>query len=226
MKYAVLTVVGLLSGAAAGVGIGCEGSNKLDVVNEEGANAQHANLPSIPAIPPPPAPVTYPDGAFSVYGVRHVAARNWSKQVRVRGYITKVYTPFVPGTNPPRVCGERDRCLEEKPHVYIADTATEADPERLMMVTGYANYQSELDDARRAAASGHAPTAPGSPALATAGLTHAIPTDFNEGAQVTVTGTLARRAGNGEADSNGLVDYGSHVTNTPAPAPPPGHGHH
>jgi hypothetical protein len=147
MKYAVMAVAGVLVGGAAALGIGCEPTNKLDVSVEEGPSAPHPNLPAVPTLPPPPAPVTYPDGAYSIYGVRHVAARNWSKQVRVRGYIAKVYVPMVPGVNPPRVCGERDHCLEEKPHIYIADTAGETDPEKLMMVTGHA---SSVGDRRRA----------------------------------------------------------------------------
>jgi len=39
------------------------------------------------------------------------------------------------------------------------------------------------------------------------------------GAEVVVTGTLSRRAANGQADSNGLLEYNSHTPVTPAPPP-------
>jgi hypothetical protein len=138
----------------------------------------------------------------------------------VRGFITHAYVPMVPNARPPRVCLERDRCLEDKPHVFIADTATETDPEKLMMVTGYAAFQSDIETARTQARSGH-PVGEGNPALAAAGLTRPVPTDFYDGAQITVTGAFMRRAANGQADSNGLLDYQRHVTITPSPLAPP-----
>lgn len=215
MKYAVMAAAGLVMGVAAALGVGCEPQSRLTVVVEEGAQAPHANLPAVPNLPPPPYPVQYPDSAFSIYGVRHTAARNWSKQVTVRGWIVKVYVPYVPNTRPPRVCAERDHCDELKPHVFIADAQTETDPEKQMMVTGFAGFQSDIDEARTAARSGHA-VGEGNPALAAAGLTHAVPVDLYEGAQITVTGNFTRRAANGHADSNGLIEYVRHVTVTPS----------
>ncbi|MEI8256137.1 MAG: hypothetical protein WCJ30_10750, partial [Deltaproteobacteria bacterium] len=155
MKYAVMAAAGLLMGVSVALGIGCEGESRLTVVMEEGAQAPRANLPSVPTLPPPPYPVQYPDGAFSIYGIRHMAARNWTKQVTVRGWVVKVYVPFVPNSRPQRVCTERDRCDELKPHVFIADAQNEQDPEKQMMVTGFAGFQSEIDDARLAAAHAH-----------------------------------------------------------------------
>jgi hypothetical protein len=203
------------------LGVGCGGESRVNAVVEEGEHAPRVNLPAVPTLPPPPHPVEVSPGIYSVYGVRHQAARNWTKEVRVRGYIARAYVPIVPGSRPPRVCTERDRCLEEKPHVFIADTPNEQDPERLMMVTGYANFQSEIEEARLAARRGGAAPGAGNPALAEAGLTRTIPTDFYEGAQVTVTGYFKRRADNGQADSNGLLDYRSHETNQPSPQAPP-----
>jgi hypothetical protein len=159
-----------------------------------------------------------------VYGVRHEGARNWNRPVTVRGYIVHVYVPMVQeGNRPPRVCRPNE-CNEERPHVYIADTANEQDPEKRMMVTGYATFQAEIDDARRAAASGRTATAQNTGGLPTPGRT--IPTDFNQGAQITVTGTFTRRASNGQADSNGLVEYQRHTTNQPAPAQAAAAPHH
>ena len=59
---------------AMALGMGCEGESKLNVVVEEGANAPHVNLPSVPTLPPPP-PTNHTDGSMTVYGVRHLAAR-------------------------------------------------------------------------------------------------------------------------------------------------------
>jgi hypothetical protein len=220
MKHGVLALFGLVAGTGLALGVGCSGESKLDVVIEEGASAPRVQLPSVPTLPPSPYPVTYAPGIYSVYGARHQAARNWNKEIRVRGYIAKVYTPIVPGSRPPRVCTERDHCNEEKPHIFIADTPNEQDPERLMMVTGYASFQSDIDAARLAARRGGANPAAGNPALAAAGLTRPVPVDFYEGAQITVTGILKRRADNGHADSNGLLDYRSHETNQPSPQAP------
>lgn len=216
-----LAIAGLVFGTVAALGIGCEGESKLTVTVEEGATAPHVNLPAVPTLPPPP-PVRQPDGSFTIYGVRHEALRNpsemYSKQQRVHGFIVSLYVPRVEeGARRGEICNERDRCNEERPHVYIADARNERDPQRMMMVTGYATFQYEIDDARRAARSGHAPAAP--PPGAPPGLQRSIPTDFDEGAEVVVTGTLSRRAANGQADSNGLLEYNSHTTVTPAPPP-------
>jgi len=216
MKKAILASMGIFAGAVALSAAGCEGRSKIEFVIEEGANAPHANLPAVPTLPPPPYPERHPDGAFSIWGVRHRAAQNWGHQVTVKGWIVRVYVPYVPNTNPPRVCGERDHCNEEKPYVFIADAQNEQDPTAQLMITGYAGFQSEIDDARREARSGHppAPSPPGAP------QPPVMPIDFYEGAQISVTGNFARRAANGHADSNGLIEYARYTTITPSPNAP------
>ena len=109
-------------------------------------------------------------------------------------------------------------------HVYIADDRTERDPAKMMMVTGYATFQHEVDAARHDAATGHQPT-PAQQQMIAQGLVKPVPSDFDEGAEVVVTGTLVRRAANGQADSAGLLDYASHQTVTPAPPPANGARH-
>ncbi len=226
MKQGLLAAISLALGVTAALATGCEGESKLNVVVEEGANAPHVNLPAVPTLPPPP-PARHSDGSFTVYGVRHEALRNpaemFSKQQRVHGFIVSVYVPRVAeGPRRGEVCTERDHCTEERPHVYIADTRTERDPQRMMMVTGYAMFQYEIDEAKRAARAGHPPSAQ-QQQMQQAGLQRSIPTDFDEGAEVVVTGTLSRRAANGQADSNGLLEYVSHTTVAPAPPPAPAH---
>lgn len=220
MRQGLLAIAGLVFGATAALAVGCDGESKLNVVVEEGANAPHVNLPNVPTLPPPP-PARAADGAFTIYGVRHESLRApaemFTKQHRVRGFIVSAYVPRVAeGPRRGEICTERDRCNEERPHVYIADNRTERDPQRMMMVTGYATFQYEIDDAKRAARNNRpAPAQPGQ----MPGMQRTIPTDFDEGAEVVVTGTLSRRAANGQADSNGLLEYNSHTTVTPAPPP-------
>ena len=226
MRHGLLAAFGLVLGVTAVLATGCEGESKLTVVVEEGASAPNVNLPAVPTLPPPP-PARAADGAYTIYGVRHDALRNpgemFTKQQRVHGFIVSQYIPRVAdGPRRGEVCTERDRCTEERPHVYIADTRGERDPQRMMMVTGYAMFQYEIDDAKRAARNARPPT-PQQQQQAAAGLTHPVPTDFDEGAEVVVTGTLSRRAANGQADSNGLLEYISHTTVTPAPPPPNAH---
>ena len=203
---------------AMALGMGCEGESKLNVVVEEGANAPHVNLPSVPTLPPPP-PTNHTDGSMTVYGVRHLAARDpnlWSHQQRVHGFIVQVYVARNERGQP---CTERDRCTEERPHVYIADTRDERDTSKWMQVTGYATFQYEIEQARTAARNHRPAPAPAAPAVP--GAERVIPADFDEGAEVVVTGNFTRRAANGQADSNGLLEYSSHVTVPPAPPPTP-----
>lgn len=230
MRLGLLTTAAFVSGVIAALGMGCQGESKLNVVVEEGAAAPHVNLPAVPTLPPPP-PARHTDGSLTIYGVRHEALRApadmFSKQQRVHGFVVSVYTPrVVDGPRRGQICTERDRCTEERPHIYIADNRGERDPQRMMMVTGYAMFQYEIDDAKRVARQHPTPAAPApTPANpnAAALAPRTIPTDLDEGAEVVVTGTLSRRASNGQADSNGLLEYVSHTTVTPAPPPPNAH---
>ncbi len=217
MKHGWMALVGLGLGAMAAATIGCEGESKLNVVTEEGATAPHVNLPTVPTLPAPP-PINHSDGSFTIYGVRHQSTRDsnlWNKQQRVHGFIVSVYTARNPRGLP---CTEADRCVEERPHIYISDNRAERDPAKMMMVTGYATFQHEIETARRDARTGRQPTAAQQAQIA-AGLVKPVPADFDEGAEVVVTGNFTRRAANGQADSNGLLEYTSHTTTTPAPPP-------
>jgi len=186
-----MAAAGLVLGATLALGIGCEPESKLNVVVEEGQNALHVNLPAVPTLPPPP-PANHPDGAFTIYGVRHAALRDpslFTKQQRVRGFIVSVYTPRVEeGPRRGQVCTQRDRCNEERPRVYIADARTErkrrpvqpADPaqhrrhggarDRPDRDPGVLGDQGELgtaEDLRQAAGSGWPPAANDEHALGT-----------------------------------------------------------
>lgn len=210
MKQHVLALLGLGVGAALAMGVGCGGESRVSVTVEEGASRRQANLPSVPTLPPPPFPVQYPNtDQYSVYGIRHVAARNWTKQVTVKAYIVDVYLPCItpPGQRNARTCTERDRCNEERPHIYIADRPDETDHEHWMQVTGYAQFQSEIEEQRRAARNRPA----GAAADAGAAGAPTMPVDFTHvGLPIVVSGQFVRTASNGQADANGLLVYRTH----------------
>jgi hypothetical protein len=185
MKQSALAIGGIVFGAVCALGVGCESGNKLNVLLEEGSTAVHVNLPAVPQLPPPP-PVNHSEGVFTLYGVRHQAARDaaniWSKVQKVHGFIVSVY---VARNERGQNCTERDRCLEERPHIFIADSRTERDPERMLQVTGYATFQREIDEARENHRRNR-PVPAAQQAMITAGLARPVPFDFDEGAEVIV----------------------------------------
>ena len=90
----------------------------------------------------------------------------------------------------------------------------------MLQVTGYATFQREIDEARENHRRNR-PVPAAQQAMITAGLARPVPFDFDEGAEVIVQGNFTRRAANGQADSNGLLEYTSHTTTAPAPPAAP-----
>lgn len=85
------------------------------------------NLPPSPSFQKEHAPETYPDSAYSVYGVRKRSATTLNKDVRVKGYITEVYEcPPCPKGQTCKTC--------DKPHFYLSDRANGPKEEALMVV--------------------------------------------------------------------------------------------
>ncbi len=161
--------------------------------------AIRVNLPPVPTLPPPPHPVTYPDGTYSVYGMRHRLRHVIDTEARVKAYILEIYQA------PP--CPARQTCPTARmPHVWIADDLGEREPSKRMRVTGYAESQRDIDRAIAEARRGRRPpTAPEGEGLPP------IPTDFAVGRQYTFQGRLTRMSGNGFLDSEGLLDYRGHA---------------
>jgi hypothetical protein len=125
-------------------------------------------------------------------------------EVSVLGYIVEVYQP--------PECPEGERCpLPSAPHMWIADTAGEAEAGKRLMVVGYAENQAAIDEAIKEAERGRTPEPiPGVPP---------IPTDFAVGAKVKVNGRFTRVSGMGFNNSEGLLDYRGHETLEPVAAP-------
>ena len=85
------------------------------------------NLPPSPSFQKEHAPETYPDAAYSVYGVRKQGATTLNKDVRVKGYITEVYE-CAP-------CPKGQTCKTcDKPHFFLSDRANGPKEEALMVV--------------------------------------------------------------------------------------------
>jgi hypothetical protein len=162
------------------------------------------NLPAVPTLPPPPHPVQYGDSSYSVYGVRHRLANTVNTELSVTGYIVEVYVP--------PECPEEENCPPATaPHMWIADTQEEAESGKRLTVVGYAENQVQIDEAVEAMERGRPlEIDPESGMLP-------IPTDFNVGAKVTISGRFARISGSGFNISNGLLEYRSHETLEPAP---------
>lgn len=167
------------------------------------------NLPAVPTVPPPPHPINYPDGTYTVYGVRKRIEHTIDTEVKVTGYISWLYVR--------PECPEGRTCPPGKmPHLRIADTANETDERKTLVLVGYAANQEEIDDAREALERGREPVLPEGEGLPP------IPTDFEVGRRGVFEGRFTRVSGSGFLESEGLLDYRRHqLEGTPEPTKAP-----
>lgn len=114
---------------------GCSQTNESGQVIG-GPEPTSATLPNIKVnLPPPPsfqkdhAPETYPDGSYSVYGIRKSMENTLNKPAKVKGFLIEVYEcPECPkGTECP-AC--------RKPHFYLSDRAN-GPKDKAMLVVDY-----------------------------------------------------------------------------------------
>ncbi len=193
--------------------LGCEQSAEPKV-NVEKLSDFTPNLPSVPTIPPPPHPTQYPDGSYSVYGVRKMIRSTINTAVGITGYIAKVYQP--------PECPEDKRCpTPAAPHLWLADMAGEEDETKLLLVAGYAENQGQIDEAIEAAMKGKPLEVPeGSDAPP-------IPVDLFKGAKVKFQGSFAYSTGGfgaaarGFQHSDGVLSYSTHTILEESPDAPP-----
>ena len=114
---------------------GCSSSETGSVIGGE-AQPQQVKLPPIKVtLPPPPsfqkdhAPESYPDGSYSVHGIRKSMKDTVNKQVRVKGFLIEVYEcPECPKDTECPTC--------RKPHFYVSDRAN-GPKEKALMVVDY-----------------------------------------------------------------------------------------
>lgn len=157
------------------------------------------SLPNVPTLPPPPFPVQHTDQSYSVYGLRRRQAVTLNTDVTVTGYIVEIYS--APECPQGRTCP-----TPAAPHIWIADTRGETDDAKRLMIVGYAENQTQIDEAMALAARGrYQPPAPETGLLP-------IPTDFYVGNKVKISGRFARISGSGFNVSEGLLEYRSHET--------------
>lgn len=158
------------------------------------------NLPSVPTLPPPPYPVTYQDGSYSVFGIRARVNNTMDNEHEVTGYIVEMYVP-------PECEEQEDECPPvAAPHIWIADAEGESDNMKRLTIVGYAENQTQIDEALAAYSRGrYRPPAPETGEIA-------IPVDWEVGAKVKVRGQFTRISGTGFNVSNGLLEYRGHST--------------
>jgi len=153
------------------------------------------NLPEVPTLPPPPFPTTYEDESYSVYGLRLRPAKVLDTDLSVTGYITEIYEP------PPCKQGKNEECPKvAQPHLFLADTADQADRAEQLMIVGYADNQDQLERARR-----------GRKTTTISGAV-VVPRDLAVGNRIRATGHFTLISSGGFNTSNGLLEYASHET--------------
>lgn len=184
---------GMALSMACGLAIGCQ--QTASDLQIERLPAVNPSLPPVPTLPPPPFEVQYDDDSYSVYGVRRRRTTTMDQEVSITGYIVEVYE--APECEAGQTCDP-----PAAPHVWLADVREpedDADADARLMVAGYAERQEQIDRARRSGRRGRNGQAP-------------IPTDFDVGRRVKVSGKFTRVSGAGFNVSNGLLEYQGHET--------------
>lgn len=177
--------------------VGCE--TEASNVEVEKLPDIKPNLPAVPTLPPPPHPVQYGDQSYSVYGVRKRMRNTMDSELELTGYIVDLYTP--------PECPKGKSCPQARaPHVYVADTKGEADNDKRILLVGYAENQTQIDDAIKDFKRGKWKAPPEESGLLP------IPYDFFPGAKIKVKARFTRISGAGFAQSDGLLDYRGHST--------------
>lgn len=199
-----LTLAVLLSAAALA---GCDQQRPASDLTIERLPDVAPNLPSVPTLPPPPHEVQYSDGCFSVYGVRRRAGTTMDTDVCVTGYIVEIYLP--PECPEGRTCDP-----PAAPHLWVADTRDAGQDDDRIMLAGYAENQTQIDEAVEQARRGR--YQPPDAEQIAAGILP-IPVDFAVGAKIKMQGRFTRMSGMGFNVSNGLIDYRSHEILEPPP---------
>lgn len=157
------------------------------------------NLPPSPNFDAEKAPIQYPSGEFSVYGLRRNMSKYMDKDVRVKGYLLELYEcpaelrkcnedaaakskrekkKMKPGAPPPVEVKSADCRPCDQPHFFIGDSPT-MKKERALLVADY-----PVKDWKT-----------GKPK----------PLELKPGAELIVTGTFAINSITGFGASNGLI---------------------
>ncbi len=187
--------------AAALLGTACDTQSASQVAVEKLPDIK-PSLPAVPTLPPPPHPVQYPDGSYSLFGLRKRMKNTMDTELEMTGYVVETYVP--------PECPEDKNCPPARaPHVYLADTKDEQDPTKRILLVGYAENQKTIDEAIVDTKRGkYKPPDPESGLLP-------VPVDLFPGAKIKAKARFARVSGSGFAQSDGVLDYRGHTTIEP-----------
>lgn len=196
--FAFLFAAGLVYPAVLGCltlsGSACKGRLSANA-NVEKLPEVRPNLPDVPKLPPPEFDITYPDGSYSVHGLRKRLRQTMDKPVDVTATVVEVYEP-------PQ-CAKGAECDKAKmPHIWVADKAGERDAVKRLLIVGYAERH---DEVATALARGKALRQ-----QAKQGAVEGIGGDFVIGDKVLLKGTFTRISAHGFNSSEGLLDYNGH----------------
>lgn len=187
------------------VGCGEQAASDLTIERLPDVNPQ---LPDVPQLPPPPHETQYADQSYSVYGVRRRSGQTMDNEVSVTGYIVEIYQP--------PVCEEGRTCdPPAAPHLWIADTREPAADEPRLMLAGYAENQTQIDEAIELHERGRDPEIDPESGIIP------VPYDLAVGAKIKVRGRFTRMSSAGFNVSNGLIEYRSHEILEPPPGTEP-----
>jgi hypothetical protein len=181
---------------AAALAMGCDPTGTPPPVEEKPSDFT-PNLPAVPTLRVPQVPVTYPDGSYSVFGLRKKKKETMGQRIRVTGYVVDMYEkPF---------CPEGKTCPPAKmPHLWIADNADEKETMYKMTVVGYAEGFQQIAKCKEDALAGVVVE------LAEGVELPPCVWDWQPGKKYKVDGWFMTFSSHGFQDSMGLIDYKDH----------------
>jgi hypothetical protein len=155
------------------------------------------NLPSVPAISVPNVPINFPDGSYSVYGLRKKQEETLHQRVRVTARVVDTYEkPF---------CPEGKTCPPAKmPHLWLADTMGEKNPKYRLTLVGYAEGFQQMAECKEKAEKGIVEEIPEGVELPPCVW------DFERGHNYLLEGWYTVISSHGFQDSDGLLEYKDH----------------
>ncbi len=155
------------------------------------------NLPAVPTITIPNVPVNFPDGSYSVFGLRKKQKETLRQRVRVTAMVVEIYQkPF---------CPEGKTCPPAKmPHLYLADTIGEKNPKYRLTLVGYAEGFQQMAKCKEDAEKGVVQEIPEGVELPPCVW------DFEIGRKYLLDGWYTIISSHGFQDSDGLMEYKDH----------------
>jgi hypothetical protein len=192
-RIAFVMVTAMVMGLIQGCNSEDTGGRKVVV---EKVDAYKPNLPPVPSIPKPTVPETYPDGSFSVYGLRKGINKNIETMVTVTAYVAEVYKK--------PECADDKVCHVLMPHLFLADEKDEKLERRRIRLVGYAKSFKEMEDQKEKDKKGVKDELPDGVYLPP------VIWDWREGHKYKITGRFTRQSGEGFMATDGLLEYSKH----------------